>query len=527
MPRLGDIASGTLILENQSFIKLIGPDISISLQQSPAKDALINLAKLGNYGFIYVKDINRSINSNNKSENPKLVTLSFKNESYSKAFNSILLSSGLQAKKEGNLIIVGENVLGKSFGPQVSKVYRMNQASAGSAADYLASLGATINKVKVLTQDSSSGASSTKTNNSRTYIDTYSATSGPLRGRTGTTDSRLQTITLIGSTNLISVAEKYLKQLDLRQRQVALSIKILDVDLQDSKNKSNNLALRTGNSFIVNENGSLSAVFGSFLPGMPNPIPTQSISNTNSNNRSTSDGVTSTSSSSNITSSLTSNLIPNPGLALAENQLYNYLTARITSSSTKVLAKPTIILSENNEKISGGQEVTASIDGGGAASIGRPFANESFVTVGTRVITDFSITQGQEGASPTCQPKFSNSGITFGARVHKIDDNGYVTFSLSPKLSSIDRTRIVPNCGEVSVLNVRRLDTGTLRVKDSQTLVLTGVIQELETDVITKVPLMGDLPLLGNLFKTSSKGKRKGELVIMVTPKIIDDSEKP
>jgi len=40
---------------------------------------------------------------------------------------------------------------------------------------------------------------------------------------------------------------------------------------------------------------------------------------------------------------------------------------------------------------------------------------------------------------------------------------------------------------------------------------------------VTKVPFLGDLPVLGNLFKTTSKGNTKTELIIFITPRILDD----
>jgi len=85
------------------------------------------------------------------------VTISFRDESFARALNSVLLAAGLQGKREGNMILAGPNVLGKSFGPQMSKVYRLNQASASSAADYLASLGASITKVNVITNSVTQG----------------------------------------------------------------------------------------------------------------------------------------------------------------------------------------------------------------------------------------------------------------------------------------------------------------------------------------------------------------------------------
>lgn len=78
----------------------------------------------------------------------------------------------------------------------------------------------------------------------------------------GTTDSRLQTITLIGDSSQVSVAENYLRQLDLRQRQVALTVRILDVSLDNATEIDNSFAFRYGSNFIVNDQGRLLAAFG-------------------------------------------------------------------------------------------------------------------------------------------------------------------------------------------------------------------------------------------------------------------------
>ena len=594
-PPLGDIAVGSILLKNRGFVELDGPNVTLKLPNAPALNALMELAELGGYGFVHVKE-----NLKNSKPIPN-VTLSFKNENYAKAINTILLASGLQGKKDGNLLIVGKNVLSKSFGPQLSKVYRLNQASAISAADYLASLGAQINKVNIISSATVGGGSSTSGSDSYkesvTAIDTYSAASGPLKGLIGTTDSRLQTITLIGSENLIEIAEKYLKQLDLRQRQVALSVKILDIDLSNTDDMQNDLAIRMGSTFIVSNNGELRSVFGSFLPsnlGNISPLVTskstnQSTSTSSSNNNdatnsnsqnntsnqtnsaneittlgnditSSLDGTNTNSSKSNLSTNNTqsnestnnnqennsnnintnnansssssagnettqsSSVTPNPGLNYPNKELYTYLVAKIRSSSTKVLANPTLILSESPEGIRGGSEQSAATGISGAASIGRPYANESFISVGKQVITDFTVTQSSEGGAIGCEPSFETSGLTFGARVNKIDDNGYVTFSLSPKLTAVTEKFPIPNCGSINILNVRRLDTGTLRVRDSQTLILTGVISDFDSEVVSKWPLLGDIPVVGRLFRSTSGEKRKSELVIMVTPRIINDS---
>ncbi len=523
-PPVGDIASGSVVLKNRGFIQLEGPKVSLTLNNASAKDALIRLTKLGGYGLVLASEDNQG-NSKNSSKSDSLisgpkVTLSFIDEDYSVAFNSILLASGMQAKRNQNLIIVGKNVLGKSFGPQLSKVYRLNQTTASAAADYLATLGASITKVDTVSSAASGEASSK--DNAVKFIDSYSASTGPLNGLNGTTDSRLQTITLVGPSELILIAEKYLKQLDLRQRQVALTVKILDVELTDTDSISNDLAFRTGSTFIVNEKGKLFSAFGNYIPGSLSSGGSEETRTYSEDSSIDSEGIKTTTKA--LSTALSAAVIPNPGFQYSANELYNFLAAQIRSTSTKVLANPTLILSENSEEISGGAAIVGSI-GGGVSSIGRPYANESFITLGTNVITDYATSTSSEGGATTCKASFSTAGLTFGARINKIDDNGYVTFSLSPEFTSISEIIDIPNCGPINILSVRRLDTGKLRVRDSQTLILTGVISEIDGETITKTPILGDIPILGRLFRSTSGSKRKSELVILVTPKIINDTE--
>ncbi len=557
-PPLGDMAVGSMVIRNQNYVNASGPNVTLTLRNAPAKDALMAITQLGGYGFVFVDDQDSSsavaAAVKPDASRGRSVTIAFRNESYSRALNSVLMAAGLQGKREGNMIFVGSNVGGQGFGPQLSKVYRLNQASAASAADYLASLGASITKVTVITNTVTQGtpqaaeiAGGTATQQTRTQdvvaTETYGASRGPLKGLTGTTDSRLQTITLIGDSQLVSVAENYLRQLDLRQRQVALSVKILDVSLDNDSEISNSFAFRSGANFIVNDNGSLAGVFGGFVPPLAQDVGQQGIPEDIEATQST-DGITWTAPpgveargragqvqgdgtlSGEPFGGMTSGVRPNPGLQYPANQFYDLVRASITSQSTKVLASPTLIISENPEAIRGGQEVAAGAQTAlNNATIGRPYANESYITVGTQVVTDYTVQAGQNGAPNSCQPEFGTAGLTFGARVTKIDDNGFVTFSLSPSVSATTGQQRVEGCGLIDVLSVRRLDTGTVRVRDGQTLILTGVIQDVDSQAVTKWPILGDIPLIGQFFRRSGGSRRKNELVILVTPRIVDDAQ--
>ena len=70
-------------------------------------------------------------------------------------------------------------------------------------------------------------------------------------------------------------------------------------------------------------------------------------------------------------------------------------------------------------------------------------------------------------------------------------------------------------------LIIRQLKTGEFRVRDGQTLILTGVIQDVTQELATKWPVLGDLPLIGQFFRTLLTIALR-ELVIIVT-KLLDD----
>jgi len=537
-PPLGDMAVGTMVLRNRSYLDVSGPPVSMTLRNAQARDVLMTLAQLGGYGFVHVDDASSTAAAGSTpaaSPSGRSVSIAFQREPYARAFNAVLLAAGWQGRLEGRMIMAGPAVLGKSFGAQVSKVYRLNQASAGSAADYLASLGASITKVNVITNAVTQGtpqasqvaggtvSQQTKTE-AITTTETYGSATGPLKGLAGTTDSRLQTITLVGDSALVAVAENYLRQIDLRQRQVALSVRILDVTLDNDTDINNSFAFRYGNNFIVSDEGRLVGAFNNQLPPATNPessLPPPSFNQM---------------ASGQVPPGGSTVAAPrNPGQFYANNNFYDFVRASIESRSTKVLASPTLILSENQEELSGGAEVSAQLNAGGGgggsggsvgvASIGRPRANEAFVTVGEQVITNYTVTVGTLGNGNSCQPQFGIAGLSFGARVSRIDDNGFVTFTLSPQITAKTREQQVQGCGPIDILAVRRLDTGSSRVRDGQTLILTGVISDSDTQAVTKWPILGDMPLVGQFFRNSSNQRNKRELVIMVTPRIVNDEQ--
>ncbi|UPM49574.1 general secretion pathway protein GspD [Synechococcus sp. A10-1-5-1] len=543
-PPLGDMAVGTMVLRNRSYLNLSGPPVTMTLRNAPAKDALMALSQMGGYGFVYVDDEERSgaAAASAQARSGPTVSLSFRGETYSKALNSVLLASGLQGRMEGNLLLAGPSVMGKTFGAQMSKVYRLNQASAESAAKYLASLGARITQVTTITNAVTSGqpvanqvAGGEQTQQTKretiTTTETYGASAGPLRGLIGTTDSRLRTITLVGDSQMVSVAENYLRQIDLRQRQVALSVKILDVTLNNDASLSNSFAFRSGSNFVVSDRGEFLGAFGGLLPPQGDQFSTIAGGAASAK----AEVVTAAGREARVAQETINANSPapvNPGVAYPtgggnSSNYFDFVRGLIESNTTKVLASPTLIINENSEPIASGAAVSVGGSGSAAlntASIGRPYANESFVTVGAQEIVSYTVQAGQNGAPNSCQPEFGTAGLTFGARVSRIDDNGFVTFSMSPEISAVIATdQLIAGCGTVNTLTTRRLDTGEVRVRDGQTLILTGVISDSDQAVVRKWPILGDIPFVGQFFRNSINQREKRELVILVSPRIIRD----
>lgn len=76
-----------------------------------------------------------------------------------------------------------------------------------------------------------------------------------------------------------------------------------------------------------------------------------------------------------------------------------------------------------------------------------------------------------------------------------------------------------------TLLQRRDLDLKGVRIKDGETLVIGGMIQENETKSVNKIPFLGDLPVIGMFFRSTGTSKSKEEMVIMLTPQIVIDTE--
>jgi type II secretory pathway component GspD/PulD (secretin) len=114
--------------------------------------------------------------------------------------------------------------------------------------------------------------------------------------------------------------------------------------------------------------------------------------------------------------------------------------------------------------------------------------------------------------------KFMDVGIQLTVKP-RITQEGYVTLDIEPEVSSARR---VPDVSNALAVDTSRAKT-VMTVKDGRTVVLGGLIKDEKVDTIKKVPLLGDIPLLGFFFRSKDKSDAKTELIIFITPHIIKE----
>lgn len=176
----------------------------------------------------------------------------------------------------------------------------------------------------------------------------------------------------------------------------------------------------------------------------------------------------------------------------------------VTNNKGRVVSNPRIL-------ITNGEEATIDVT---QDYIESTESDQSAYTGGTIATRDYNIAD--------------DAGIQISITPF-ISPDGYVTLNITPEYSTIleqvTATDSVGTYVAATLLSHRNLDLKNVRIKDGETLVIGGMIGENEHKTISKVPVLGDLPIIGTLFRTTNSTKEKNEMVIMITPKIITDTE--
>ncbi|MFO1453726.1 MAG: type IV pilus secretin PilQ [Lysobacterales bacterium] len=133
-----------------------------------------------------------------------------------------------------------------------------------------------------------------------------------------------------------------------------------------------------------------------------------------------------------------------------------------------------------------------------------------------------TVSGGQGGNVPTVQFKEALLELKV---TPTITNDGRVFLNMGVKKDELDGMVSLGSFGSVPQIAKREVNTAVL-VEDGQTVVIGGVYEFSDTTELSKVPFLGDIPVLGNLFRNKNRSKSKAELLVFVTPKVMRVSQR-
>ncbi|MBC7807670.1 MAG: type II secretion system protein GspD, partial [Akkermansiaceae bacterium] len=139
--------------------------------------------------------------------------------------------------------------------------------------------------------------------------------------------------------------------------------------------------------------------------------------------------------------------------------------------------------------------------------------------IGDQIKYVIAVQQTQQGQ--TIQTETATVGITLKV-TGKASPDGYITLYVHPEVSSITSFANLGNGISLPQISTRFVDT-TIRVKSGETIAIGGLLREQDVNNLQKVPIIGDIPILGQLFRRSEKRKTRSEIVVFVTAKATED----
>ena len=162
---------------------------------------------------------------------------------------------------------------------------------------------------------------------------------------------------------------------------------------------------------------------------------------------------------------------------------------------------------------------------------------EAKILIGTKqAYVTTTISTGGTTATTAAQVQFVDVGVMLTV-TPTINDEGYVTLKVKPEVSNVDSTLSYQIAADVTktvpIVATTTAET-TVMAKDGRTIIIGGLRKDEKVKTVDKLPLLGDLPLVGAAFRKSSDDLEKIEIVVFITPHIIagdkdvvDDKLKP
>ena len=152
--------------------------------------------------------------------------------------------------------------------------------------------------------------------------------------------------------------------------------------------------------------------------------------------------------------------------------------------------------------------------------------NEPALISVTRASPIFNVTAGTANTTGGSQITYTNLGVILEV-TPRISANNFVNLKVAPEVSRIFDTvtkTVAGSTYQADEYDLRRIDTHVM-IPSGNTLVLGGLVQDDVRKSNSKVPLLGDIPVLGYAFRSDSQSRQKNNLLIFITPTIVQDSD--
>jgi general secretion pathway protein D len=313
-------------------------------------------------------------------------------------------------------------------------------------------------------------------------------------------DKATNSLVIVSSLRDYVSLKSVIDVLDTMQRQVFVEAVIMEVSLE--KNRDIGLGVHGGG--VVGSGDNKSLIYGSSQPGTSSNSLTQPLS---------------VASLSGLAAGVRGPDIPESAdlIGVSVPAFGVALYALQTNSDVNVLSTPQVLATDNVEaSIQVGENVPVQQSTNSAASLINQLSGSSSATSGVASSGLAALaTYGGLGTSIGRQ----NVGITLKVTPHINDDN-QVRLEIDLEISEVKS--IDPTTGPtISKQNA----VTTSVVSDQQTIVIGGLITDNQVETTTKVPVLGDIPILGVLFRHKSSLTKKRNLLIFLTPYIVRSAE--
>ena len=203
---------------------------------------------------------------------------------------------------------------------------------------------------------------------------------------------------------------------------------------------------------------------------------------------------------------------PDPGSATIFSSYINSkfevaLSALESSGDAKALAAPSIVVANNQE---------AQINVGTQIPVVQTFFSGFPVNNGTGTGNN----SGGGGFGNSGSVQYLNTGVILSV-TPRVNPGGLVYLDIQQEVSSPGATAAN---SQNPAINQRQLQT-QVAVQSGETLLLGGLIQDSTRNTVSSVPLLGKIPVLGKLFGSTDKKTDRTELIVLITPRVITNTE--